>query len=108
MTKEDIEQADKMLHEFVSRFEVLYEKTSLSCNVHLTLHLAEIVKRFGPLRVTSCFPFESFNGELKRLVHGTKHADLQIHSATSLLLCEKELRSKYLKNDTSIHAYAKI
>ncbi len=41
-------------------------------NVHLLDHLVDTVKRFGPLWTSSCF-FESMNGELTRIRHGTQH-----------------------------------
>ena len=47
--------------------------TSVSMNVHQLRHLVYHVKNFGPLWVYSCFGFESRNGDLKRLFHGTKN-----------------------------------
>lgn len=72
-----IEKASLVLHEYVSQFSDLYEERHMSCNVHLLLHLPHIVKRFGPLWVTSCFPFENMNNILKSLVHGIKYAEMQ-------------------------------
>ena len=47
-------------------------------NVHLTSHLVHYVKLYGPLWTHSCFWFESLNGQLLRLRHGTHHASLQV------------------------------
>ena len=81
-----IEKATTLLNEFVSQFSHLYGEKHMSCNLHLLLHLPEVVKRFGPLWVTSCFLFENMNEVLKRLVHSTKYAELQISSSISLFL----------------------
>ena len=81
ISKEMVEKADACIKEYVSEFTNLYGERHMSCNLHLLLHLAEIVRRFGPLWVTSCFEFENLNGVLKSLVHGTKYAEIQIYSS---------------------------
>ena len=53
-------------------------------NVHLTRHLVHYVKLYGPLWTHSCFWFESLNGQLLRLRHGTHHASLQVISILCL------------------------
>ena len=50
----------------------------MTMNVHLLLHLSDTVKRLGPLWGHSCFPFESLNGYLLTLFHGTTHVDKQV------------------------------
>ena len=55
----------------------------MTANVHLLLHLTECVRELGPLWVYSCFHFESQNGILKSLVHGTQHVEKQIISSFS-------------------------
>ena len=57
----------------------------MTCNLHSLLHFPQNVRDFGPLYTTSCFPYENANEILKKLVTGTKFAQLQICStATSL------------------------
>ena len=77
----------------------------MSCNLQLLLHLPGVVRRFGPLWVTSCFLFENMNGILKRLVHGTKYAELRISSSISLFLNHDALKEKYLKEKNEISNY---
>ena len=55
----------------------------MSANIHLLLHLTQCVRELGPLWVHSCFYFESQNGILKSLVHGTQHVEKQIISSFS-------------------------
>ncbi|CAG5078015.1 Protein of unknown function, partial [Cotesia congregata] len=61
-----IQLASKVLNEYVSKFENLYDRKYLTCNLHQLLHLPDDVMNFGPLFITSCFPFENLNGILKR------------------------------------------
>ena len=48
-------------------------------NIHLLQHLPECVKRWGPLWSYTCFHFETMNGYLKFLFHGTKDMSKQVH-----------------------------
>ena len=51
---------------------------------HTLLHLAQQVRKFGPLWATSCFPFESFYHYTIKLIHGTRYA---LHQASGVLFC---------------------
>lgn len=68
---QDLERADVLLRKFVSNVQKLYGDNAMSLNVHNLTHLTHFVKQWGPLWGWSCFAFESFNGEIKRSVHGT-------------------------------------
>ncbi len=57
-----------MLKNFVENSVILYEKSFVSYNVHGLIHLAEDVKRYGPLHHFSSFPFESFLYSIKKKV----------------------------------------
>ena len=48
-------------------------------NVHLLKHIPDCVRNWGPLTGYSCFPFESFNGHLKKHFHGTRAMNVQVH-----------------------------
>lgn len=56
-------------------------------NVHGLLHLPEDVRDLGPLWSHSCFPFESGNGELLRLFHGSQSVNKQVCIHTYVCLC---------------------
>ena len=57
----------------------------MTANVHHLLHLSEIVKKFGPLYVYSCFPFEGANGSLLSYIRGTQNIDVQILETVSIM-----------------------
>lgn len=107
ISKEMVNDADRALKEYVSRFQVLYGLDHMTSNVHSLRHLAAGVLDFGPLWVTSCFAFENMNGILKNMVHGTKYAELQICSAANMLMSHAELKSKFLPIDSLAYQFCK-
>ena len=74
---------EQMITKFCSQFEDLYGRRYMTANIHGLLHLTDCVKELGPLWVYSCFHFESQNGVLKSLVHGTQQVEKQIISSFS-------------------------
>ena len=48
-------------------------------NVHLISHLMDCVHSWGPLWAYTCFVFETMNGQLKKLFHGTRDMSKQVH-----------------------------
>jgi len=50
----------------------------MTINIHNLLHLPTVVRNLGPLWAHSCFPFESANGELLKLFHGSQVVDKQV------------------------------
>ena len=78
ITPSDILACKRMLLEFVINIPVFYGERYMTSNVHLLLHLTDKVEDLGPLWASSCFYFEDFNGQLRRLFHGTQHVERQI------------------------------
>ena len=56
---DDINDAQKIIIDFVTEFEDLYGTKAMTSNLHGHLHLPRQVRRFGPLNKISCFPFEN-------------------------------------------------
>lgn len=84
ISEADIEQSERLLNYFVFMMPVLYGERYLTLNVHSLLHLPKTVKQLGPLWSFSCFSFESANGELLKLFHGTQYIDIQIMNAVNV------------------------
>ena len=97
---ENVDLAEKLLREFVSRFEHLYGIKNMTCNVHSLQHFLETVRRTGPLWTTSCFPFEDFNGKLKVLIHGSKKSHLQIVTNLSMHIRVCTLKHEWLDEES--------
>lgn len=73
-----LDHCDLVLTKFVQDFEDLYGLNNVSFNVHLCLHLTKSVRSFGPLWAHSAFIYESFNGDLLKMIRGTQAVSLQI------------------------------
>lgn len=50
----------------------------MTASVHRLMHLPTVVTNLGPLWCNSCFSFESANGDLLKLFHGTQAVDKQV------------------------------
>lgn len=100
-----IDRASLALNKYVSQFASLYTMRHMTPNLHLLLHLPDVVKSFGPLWVTSCFPFENVNGLLKSLVHGTRYAPLQIHASISIFANLSDLKYRFINPGSDVEAF---
>lgn len=70
--------ADNLIKYFLEQFRSLYGVEEMVYNVHSLCHLADDVRRFGPLDGVSAFCFENFLGHLKRKVRKPQHILQQI------------------------------
>ena len=71
LDEQKIEQAESLINLFFENFVELYGIESQSFNFHTMRHLAEQVRRSGPLWMFSAFCFESANHGLLSAVQGT-------------------------------------
>ncbi len=55
-------------------------ENNMSMNVHSLLHLPNVVEDIGPLWAHSCFQFESANGQLLQLFHGSQGVEKQVQT----------------------------
>jgi len=53
---------------FVNHCSCLYGKETITYNMHCLTHLIHDVHTFGVLDNISCFPFENFLGQIKRMI----------------------------------------
>ncbi len=70
--------AHKLLRCFVTNFAKIYGTNSLVNNAHSLIHLADDAINYGPLDSISCFPFENYLGQLKKLVRRPQNPVQQI------------------------------
>lgn len=110
ITPENLNIADQKLQQFVVQFEVFYGKEYMTMNVHGLTHIAEHVKNLGPLWSYSLFPFEQYNGKLKKYV--TSSNDILSQITTKYLIERNAIRkgtrnetkkSEILRDETKIH-----
>lgn len=81
----DLLVADILFQKFVSELQTLYGIRHMSFNIHLLRHLARSVLKNGPLCLTNCSQFEGLNGNILSLIHGTKHAGLEVCKNLNIL-----------------------
>ncbi|XP_064472537.1 uncharacterized protein LOC135387052 [Ornithodoros turicata] len=84
VSSDDIDRVNGLLVQFVCDAQLLYGNEFMTFNVHQLLHLPKCVKKMGPLWAHSCFPFESMNGRLLKLITAAKGVPLQILERYSL------------------------
>ncbi|XP_046408572.1 uncharacterized protein LOC124173112 [Ischnura elegans] len=75
---DDVDSAELMLTEYVAKHEEYYGKYEMTYNVHQLTHLADSVRKWGPLWSHTAFPFESEIGNLKRILKATKGIPHQV------------------------------
>jgi len=73
-----IQVAQDLLRRFVREFQDMYGIQFCSINIHVLLHLGNCVKKLGPLWAYTCYEYEDLNGQLLKLIHGTRHIDTQL------------------------------
>ena len=62
----------------VAKFTTIFGPNHVVYNIHLFSHIFSFVNRYGCLDNFSCFPFESYLGSLKRLIHGPQPPAIQL------------------------------
>ena len=103
ITEEDINEAERCLVDFVTRFQHRYGPENMLFNVHMLLHLPRAVRKWGGLQIHSTFPFESLNGKFKKYIKSAKGAINQIveryllSSVVNLLSLHPELDDEVLE-----------
>lgn len=76
--QEYCDYAHNLLVLFVDHYSNLYGKEQVVYNIHGLVHLAEDVKLHGNLDKISCFPFENFLGQLKKMLRKPKYPLQQV------------------------------
>ena len=113
LTKEDIDFARVLIHEFSKDFTRFYAEKGQTFNLHAHLHLCDQVERFGPLHKHDCFPFEGWFKNAETLHNGTSNLSGQVannlnikikahYENRDIIIDKKELREfvqKYSHND---------
>lgn len=100
ITSDDLQFATKALKKFVSSIPELYGMENAKFNMHLLLHIPSAVKKFGALWATSTFPYEKYNGILKKIFKNTQAPPEQICKSYRRLSITQELSSiVFSKND---------
>ncbi|XP_046393150.1 uncharacterized protein LOC124161042 [Ischnura elegans] len=104
ITEDELRLAEILLRCFVRITERLYKLQECTYNLHLLTHLASSVRSWGPLWATSCFPFESNNGYLLKLLHGTHNQRAELVNSLKMVNLNQVLECKTrVRHETSQH-----
>lgn len=101
INRDSLNLIKKSLETFVQQTEQLYGPTYMRMNIHQLLHLHKDVISWGLLWTHNTFSFESMNGTLTRLMHGTQSVP---KAAVSALASLQRLSKEELKTSTNSNA----
>ncbi|XP_043270733.1 uncharacterized protein [Venturia canescens] len=99
ITNNELSLATRALKKFVYLIPELYGLEYAKFNMHLLLHIPASVKKFGALWATSTFPYEKYNGTLKKLFKNTQAIPEQICKSYRRLWSTNELSSSIFSNN---------
>lgn len=95
ITRDEFQDASRLIIEFVDEFEMLYGEAGMKYNVHALIHIPSCVLNLGPLHCYSLFAYESKNNFVNHYVNGTNNV---IQEATSKIsLYQKNFLGQHLK-----------
>ena len=98
--------AEKQLKEFFNQFTSVFGRESQSFNFHALRHLANQVKKFGPLWLYSAFSYESANHLLLRTVSGLiKNPETIVEKFLVAQFTETKF---YSKSSVNVDLYTKL
>ena len=67
LTPRTIKLYEEVMLKYLRGLRRLYPSVSLTPSQHLSLHLGQVMRRFGPVHAWRCFPFERYNGLLQNI-----------------------------------------
>jgi hypothetical protein len=91
------------LEKFVREISDLYGEKTLKINIHQLLHLTDDVKAWGLLWTHNSFIYESMNGVLTKMIHGTQSVPKAAVNALNNLqqMTEKEKSIQFQTEEAS-------
>ena len=104
ISHDDIDKCEQLLHHYCAMCAILYGDNVMGINVHNLVHLADVVRDLGPLYIYSCFPYESLNGDIKSLFHGTQAIEKQMAHAISKIVKLPVLANQIAK-DSNVYTF---
>ena len=93
---------------FCLTFGKLYGERYQTGNIHSLLHMAEDVRNLGSLWTHSTFPFESLNGQMLKLFHGTQNIAFQIISVININRALPTLTEALVEGSGAHRFYSKL
>lgn len=76
ISENESQECEFDLLKFVCEYEMLYGEEKMTFNVHALLHIAQSVRKSGPMCMNAAFPFESNIYTFKTYINGPNGMDL--------------------------------
>ena len=73
ITEEEVEHCHKLIIEFSKDFEEEFGTENVMSNQHFHFHLAECIKKYGPISCFWAFNFERYNMFVKNIKNNHKN-----------------------------------
>ena len=91
---------EKLLKSFVEDMKIIYGKKSLVYNVHNLVHITNDVRLYGELYTFSCYTFENYLGQVKKMMRSqTKQlSQLSRRLSEQVHLSNEKISTKLLHN----------
>ena len=67
---EELDSINLIFLDFCQELEILYTPLIMKSGFHELLHLADAIRKIGPLNLISCFPYEELNRKTLRFIKG--------------------------------------
>ena len=96
ITEDDLISAEALLRIFVRDIGKVYGDKQYTYNVHQLIHLVMHTRRWGGLWSNSAFGFESFNGIISKMIHGSKNEGRELLNQLYLAQGAQMLRNKII------------
>ncbi len=107
ITAADIDFAQSLCVSFVTGTKDLYGPEHCTYNLHQVTHLPLAVQRWGPLWASSAFMFESNNGDIMKLLHGTQFILEQLSSFAQISCGFRVLKCKFKNSNVFKNSYSR-
>lgn len=101
ITENELSTAEVLIRMFLRKFVDLYKAEEFTYNLHQLLHLPLYTRRWGPMWATGAWNFESFNGVLARIIHGSKHQGKELINNLRIAQGVQLLSNKVLLTKTA-------
>lgn len=67
LTSKHISKYHQIMLRYLCMMQQLYPHAEIKPSHHLSLHLTQLMRQFGPVHAWRCFPFERYNGILQNI-----------------------------------------
>lgn len=67
LTPKHIDKYNILMHRYLRTLQQLYPHAPITSLQHMSLHLPQLMKEFGPVHAWRCFAFERYNGVLQNI-----------------------------------------